>query len=66
MSDITLGVKLSCNSLFSSYSNTVYSTDNYNTTACLPATRFHQIYLKLREINKGRETEMKTRRDDGL
>lgn len=38
-------------------------TDNYNTTACLPAARFNQIYLKLRERDKGRETEMKKARD---
>lgn len=63
MSDIPLGVKLSCNSLFSSYSNTVMHTDNYNTTACLPAARFNQIYLKLRESDKGGETEMKKGRD---
>lgn len=59
MSDIPLGVKLSCNSLFSSYSNTVMHTDNYKTTACLPAARFNQIYLELRERDKRRETKMK-------
>lgn len=37
MSDIPLGVKLSCNSLFTSYSNTVMHTDNYNSTACMSA-----------------------------
>lgn len=63
MSDIPLGVKLSCNSLFSSYSNTVMHTDNYNTTACLPAARFNQIYLKLREGDEGREAEAKKGRD---
>lgn len=63
MSDIPLGVKLSCNSLFSSYSNTVMHTDNYNTTACLPAACFNQIYLKLREREQGREAEMKKGRD---
>lgn len=37
MSDIPMGVKLSCNSLFSSYSNTVMHTDNYNSAACAPS-----------------------------
>lgn len=63
MSDIPLGVKLSCNSLFSSYSNTVMHTDNYNTTACLPAACFNQIYLKLRKREQGRETEVKKGRE---
>lgn len=63
MSDIPLGVKLSCNSLFSSYSNTVMHTDNYNTTACLAAAHFNQIYLKLRERDKGRDMEIKKGRD---
>lgn len=49
MSHIPLGVKLSCNSLFSSYSNTAMHTDDYNSTARRPAARFNQIYLKLRE-----------------
>lgn len=30
-------------------------TDNYNTTACLPAARFNQIYLELRKRDKGRD-----------
>lgn len=63
MSDIPLGVKLSCNSLFSSYSNTVMHTDNYSTTACLTSARSNQIYHKLRERDKWRETEMKKGRD---
>lgn len=55
MSDIPPSMKLSCKSLFSSYSNTVMHTDNYNTTACLHAARFNQIYLKLRERDQARE-----------
>lgn len=61
MSDIPLGVKLSCNSLFSSYSNTVMHTDNY-TTARLPAARFNQVHLKLGERDKGRDTNRKNGR----
>lgn len=38
-------------------------TGNYNTTACLPAAHFNQIYLKLRELDEGRETEIKKERD---
>lgn len=56
MSDIPPSMKLSCKSLFSSYSNTVMHTDNYNTTACLLTARFNQIYLKLRERDQARET----------
>lgn len=62
MSDIPLGVKLSSNSLFSSYSNTVMNSDKYNTTACLPSAHFNQIYLRLGKKGKEKETEIKNRR----
>lgn len=54
MSDIPLGVKLSPNSLFSSYSNTLMHTDNCSTTACPPAAHFNQ---NLPPIKRNRQVE---------
>lgn len=62
MSDIPLGVKLSCNSLFTSYSNTVMHTDNYNSTACMSAASINPIKRTGRGEERGEENGRSVRK----